>query len=222
MEWNLPPDADRYFKTVQPEWKKLGFTTEVIRLFWEFPEVDDITEVDPVIEANAGDRVSRQLRFLQALDLIDESDRLTPNGVWLATVYQPPAQQPLMSADVSIERKDTLGDAEQEAFRGLLLGHHWLPMLATAHQLSRERVPAKQSVGRHVMSFAERLDCIEEYSDLSTGAWQTRAEVHYNWFCDVGLARRCEEGLVLTEDGCAFYDRVEQHCPPEWNDIVAQ
>ena len=222
MERGFPPGADRYFETVQPEWKKLGFTTEVVRLFWEYPEADDVTAVDLVVEANAEERVSRQLRFLRALDLIDESDRLTPNGVWLATVYQPPAQQPLTSADVSIERKETLGDAEQEAFRGLLLGHHWLPMLATAHQLSGERVSAKQSKGSHVTSFAERLNCIEEYSDLSPGAWQTRAEVHYNWFCDIGFACRREGELTLTEDGRALHDRVEQYCPPEWDDLAAQ
>ena len=221
MEWDFPQGADQYFETIQPEWKKLGFTTEVVRLFWEYPEANDITAVDPVVEANVEERVSRQLRFLRALDLIDESDKLTPNGIWLATVYQPPAQQPVTSADVSIERKDTLGATEQEAFRGLLLGHHWLPMLATAHQLSGERVPAKQSEGRHVTSFSERLDSIEEYSDLSSGAWQTRAEVHYNWFCAIGFARRREGELALTEDGHAFHDRVEQYYPPEWDDFVA-
>lgn len=221
MERRLSPGTDRYFETIQPEWKKLGFTSEIVRLFWEFPETDDITAVGPVAEANAEERVGRQIRFLRALDLIDDSDDLTPNGVWLATMYEPPRQQPLTSTGGSIERKDSLADVEQEAYRGLLLGHHWLPMLATADQLSNERVPAKQRSGRHVESFAERLDCIEEYSDLSTGAWQTRTQVHYNWFCAIDLARRREGRIKLTEDGQVFYDRIEQYCPTGWDELAS-
>lgn len=222
MEDSFPPGTDRYFDTVQPEWKKLGFTTEVVQLFWNFPDTDDITGVDPVVEANAEERVNRQIRFLRVLDLIDESNNLTSNGVWLATMYQPPAQKPLTSADVSIGRKDTLGDTEQEIFRGLLLGHHWLPMLATTHQLSSESIPERQGNERPVESFAKRLDWLDEYSDLSTGAWETRAEVHYNWFCAVGFASPSEGKLILTEDGRDFHNRVKQYYPSEWEDIVSQ
>ena len=220
MADNSPPGADQYFETIQPEWKKLNFTTEVIRLFWEFPDADDITSVDPVLKANADDRVSRQLRFLRALNLIDESGSLKPNGVWLATIYQPPAQQPITSSGISLERKDSLSDIEKQAFRGLLLGHHWLPMLATAHQLSRERVPSVGGDKNHVESFAKRLDHIDHYSALSPGAWETRAKVHYDWFHSIDFAHQVEGVYSLTDDGHAFYEIVERYCPSEWDDFV--
>lgn len=221
MVEGVPAGGNQYFETIQPEWKNLSFTTEVVRLLWEFPDADDITEADPVVEANAAGRVSRQLRFLKALNLIGDSENLKPNGVWLATIYQSAAQRPITSSGVSLDRKETLATAEKRAFRGLLLGHHWLPMVATAHQLSRERVPSESGGKDHVDSFAQRLDDIDEYSGLSSGAWETRAKVHYNWFQSIDFADYGIEGYSLTDDGRDFFERVEEYTPSGWDDSVS-
>jgi hypothetical protein len=219
MGRELPPGADWYFETIQPEWRNLTFTSEVVNLYWRFPEAEDLTNVEPVVEAGVEERVSRQRRFLRALDLLDDEDELSPDGVWLATVYQPPAQRPLTESEVSLGRKSERSDAEQEAFRGLLVGHHWLPMLATAHQVVEERVPTEGIEDSHVESFAGRLESIDAYSDLSEGAWETRAGVHYDWFVSIGFARNHAGELTLTDDGRAFHDRVREYYPETWAEL---
>ncbi len=217
MEQETLPGTERYFETIQPEWKKLAFTAEITRLLWRFPNADDITTVDPVVEANAKERVKRQLRFLRELDLVDGSENLTPNGIWLATVYRPPRQQSITPDEAALERKQKLSDAEQEAFRGLLIGHHWLPMLATAHQLAEERVSARPHEEKHISSFAERLDHIEEYRDLSPGAWETRATVHYHWFKSTNLAQEHNGIIKLTDAGWDFHDHINEYFPSNWS-----
>lgn len=217
MEQETLPGTERYFETIQPEWKKLAFTAEITRLLWRFSNADDITTVDPVVEANAEERVKRQLRFLRELDLVDDSENLTPNGIWLATVYRPPRQQSITPDEAALERKQELSEAEQEAFRGLLIGHHWLPMLATTHQLAEERVSARPHEEKHISSFAERLDHVEEYRDLSPGAWETRAAVHYHWFKSTNLAKEQGGIIELTDRGRDFHGRAEEYYPPEWS-----
>lgn len=218
MTPDSPPGADHYFETVQPEWKKLPFTSEVVNLYWRFPETDDITTVDPVVEADIESKVSAQRRFLEAVDLVDESNTLTPDGVWLATVFQPPAQSSLSGVEAPLGRKEALGESEREAYRGLLIGHHWLPMLVTAHQLVEDQMPTKQPYTQQAKSFARRLEEIEAYSDLSEGAWETRVEVHYNWFRSIGFAHDNDGELTLTDDGRDFHNQVEQYYPDQWTE----
>lgn len=218
MKPDLPPGTDHYFETIQPEWKKLPFTSEVVNLYWRFPEVDDITTVDPVVEAGVESKASAQRRFLRALDLIDDSDGLTLDGVWLATMFQSPAQSTLSGVEAPLGRKDSLSESEREAYRGLLIGHHWLPMLATTHQLVEEQIPSKQPSTQQVKSFARRLEGIEAYSDLSEGAWETRVKVHYNWFQSIGFAQDSNGVLTLSDEGDDFHDQVEQYYPSQWTE----
>lgn len=218
MNRDLPPGAEYYFETIQPEWKKLPFTSEVVNLYWQFPDADDITTVDPVIDAGVESKVGDQRRFLEALDLVDDSGGLTSDGVWLATVFQSPSQRSLLGTEASLGRKDSLGESEREAYRGLLIGHHWLPMLATAHQLEVEQIQSKQPYTQQAESFARRLDGIEAYSGLSDGAWEARVEVHYNWFRSIGFARDRDGELTLTEDGRVFHNHVKQYHPDQWTE----
>lgn len=204
-----------YFGTVQPEWKNLAFASEVIFLLSEFPDAEDVTEVPPVVAKDMTTSVRNQLRFLEALEVVEEQN-LTANGRWLVNRYKPPEQQSIAPEAIALGRKSSLSRPEQEAFCGLLVGHHWFPMLATAHQLEHEQVQKAGLSNSCIQSFSDRLCAVEIYSNLSDGAWETRAKVHYEWFRNLGLARRRNGSYELTSKGEKFHQRAEKHYPREW------
>ena len=205
-----PPGNQQYLSTIQPEYRNLGFASEVTRLFWDYPD-ENILKVD---EVNDQEKVKRTLRFLRRLNIID-GEELTYSGVWLATVFEEPKQQSLNESSRNIGQKDELSAREQEGYLSLLTGNHWLPMLATVHHISKDKVP-KQRSDRPVSRFAQRINHLEPYSGISHSALRTRANVHYGWFHQLGLAKVRDTQLVLTDAGTSFEREVKEHYPADW------
>lgn len=201
---------------IQPTWRNLEFTADVLQVIWRSPGIPWETINDQLRETAGANKIDDNVSLLKKLDMIDEEHRLTPVGVILAESYSPPATAAGTNS-VTLGEKCSLSDVELTVFRKQLFEYDWLPMLAVLNQVSTELVPHSADQNR-ATSFVDRLSHLADYdANWSLDTKKQKARTHFHWARDLKLLSiDDEECFELTARGEATNDRLRYLHHPDW------
>ncbi|WP_281194160.1 hypothetical protein [Halorubrum sp. F4] len=208
------PSTDRYLETIQPDWDDLPLACELLEL-QRRESTDRLREVALSRGSVNGVKIQHVLNLLDKLSFLNNGE-LTDRGRVLADSYGRSIRTLQPGTKFTIGLKSSLSDTEQLLLWMVIYQEHTLPMKATLHQVSTERVTTAQDLAT-AKGLRDRIGHL--YPTVNSDqSWIPRAKVHYLWLKNLGLARIQAGKYVLSPAGEGVFERVRGECPDEWDD----
>lgn len=204
-----------HFRGVQPSWRDLNFTTELLHYIWVSSK--DMEYIQKQLGPKVGkSKLENSIRFLRRCGLLADDDELTLTGIWLADEFRP-ATTTIRSDQTLLNEKSRLSDAEITILREVLFRKNTVPMIATIHQLATTEVSDKETKER-AEGFLSRTSYLNEYSSSwSIGTKKKKAQAHFEWVKQLDLATRTrDDHIELTPTGKTVHQRLKDSYPSDW------
>lgn len=206
------PSTSRYLETIQPDWDDLPLACELLEL--QRRESTDSLRDLALTRGNVNRvKIQHNLNLLNKLSFLEDGE-LTERGRILASSYEKSEQTIQPDAEFTIGLKSSLSDTEQFLLWMVIYHEHSLPMKATLHQLSTERVTTAQDLST-AQGLRDRIGHL--YPTVNSDhSWIPRAKVHYLWLKNLGLARTQAGKYVPSSSGEGVFEMIREECPGEW------
>ena len=214
MEIDTSPSSP-HFGGIQPSWRELNFTTELLHNIWA-----TIMEFDNLyieLEKNVGkSKLDDSIRFLRKCGLLAEDNGLTLTGILLTDEFRPAATS-VQNDGIVLGEKRRLSDGEVAILRNIIFRKNTVPMMAAIHQLAFSEVSDKETEQR-AKDFVSLTGYLDEYdSSWSIGTKKKKAQAHFEWVKQLDLAERTrDDHIELTPTGRVIHKKLKNSYPANW------